>query len=648
MKINSKILPVIISLGLVFAGHASAASRYYEKSEQIAYAVSDCDTAKVPTCKTYYIDAANGNDSWNGLAASYTGGTTGPFKTIAKALDRYSSRMKGGNVFKIRAGTYYERISIGNLTGTSMDAPFVIGSYGDGEVIIDGSNTNMLTWQQDANSNIYVADYSSVKLGPSAQATPQAVVMDDNAKYGRPVDTYADLNTIGEWYYDVSAKRIFIYTAGVDPAGHGVIVIKRDPDTVDVGIYNPGYDHITVAGLTVRGAGSYGYWGNTGSDYVTLINNEFKFSGKGGILVNGGHAKFQKNNVYGTVLLNWPRGTTWDTSGGWPAAVANKGAYAQVSGNRIHDNGGEGLILGDNVTSPSSAGIIEDNVIYDNWSVNVYLDHYRDGIIRNNLVYCSGPVASDAMDVAKIPAWTNVGKIYKRMRPDGIMTADEDANPITDRTLIYNNVINGCASGYNHYAEIVGSAIKNSQIINNTIIVPQKDIANVDWIGIRIPYNSGHNNNSIVKNNIVYGGGATGALLSITGAGNERGVIFDNNVYYGTGNATPFSIGSYGSTLQNLNFENFKMAMTGHDAASIYADPLFANATMFAADGVALLAGSPAIDAGVNLGLVSDFFGNVRPANGITDIGAIEYGAIGGGPTVDTAPPATPTGFSVQ
>jgi hypothetical protein len=43
-------------------------------------------TAAVPTAaQNYYIDGTNGNDTYTGLSATYTSGTTGPWRTISRA-----------------------------------------------------------------------------------------------------------------------------------------------------------------------------------------------------------------------------------------------------------------------------------------------------------------------------------------------------------------------------------------------------------------------------------------------------------------------------------------------------------------------------------------------------------------------------------
>lgn len=60
----------------------------------------------------YFVDHTNGNNSYNGLYATYTSGTNGPKKTIPMA--RWNV-MVGGDILYIRNGTYTEEDTYGQL-----------------------------------------------------------------------------------------------------------------------------------------------------------------------------------------------------------------------------------------------------------------------------------------------------------------------------------------------------------------------------------------------------------------------------------------------------------------------------------------------------------------------------------------------------
>jgi hypothetical protein len=94
-----------------------------------------------------------------------------------------------------------------------------------------------------------------------------------------------------------------------------------------------------------------------------------------------------------------------------------------------------------------------------------------------------------------------------------------------------------------------------------------------------------------VKNNIVYAGGY--AALDTT---SETGSAFDYNDYF-SASGTPFSWGGTAYTLASWQTNS------SQDAHSFSADPALVNASPLSSTGnYALLAISPAINAGVNLG----------------------------------------------
>jgi len=112
-------------------------------------------------------------------------------------------------------------------------------------------------------------------------------------------------------------------------------------------------------------------------------------------------------------------------------------------------------------------------------------------------------------------------------------------------------------------------------------------------------------------------------------------LTFRNNMYYGIGG---FMLGNDAET-----WAQWQTLGTGFDSiGSTFqsGDPLFTDGSgnYSLATDFMLQPSSPAINAGVNVGLTTDYAGN--PIVGLPDIGAYEY--------VDTTPPASPTGLIVQ
>lgn len=619
-------LVLILSVNIVWAE-----DRYYNPTEMLV--------APTSTGTTYYVDATNGSDSYNGLYPDFQGGTNGPFKTIGKATDRYSTRMKGGNTVKIKAGLYRERISLANITGnTDEQHRYTIGPYGDGEVIIDGSDTHLLTWSQSAeNPNIWVAP-CELKISGTIKP-PTAIVLDDNYKQCRPVYQLSDVNSFGRWWYDATNKQLYLYTKGTNPTTHGVVVITEDRDSVQYAVKADLQNYVTVYGLTVRGAGSFGIW-MTGN-YCTAEKNNVKYNGKTGIFVKGTYGKVLKNRTYGNVLLNWPRGKTWDTSGGWPNGGISTGSYGYVSGNIVDSNGGEGIGCMNGLGSV----VVEDNIVSNSWSANIYLDSQPNDIVRRNLVYNDDYDPANAIDVAQIPTWSSLSKIEKRMIPNGIMMGDEIASQGgTINYQIYNNIIINTFLGISHYMQRTDSGFINSIIANNTIIMPDALTCPYGiYGGFELSNKNSLNVNSYFVNNVIVSAQPDQMLLHI-GTGADNGVVLTNNLYYAPNNPTPMWLGSYPYTVDT--FDQYKND-TGLDVNSLYADPQFAGVgDVFSPQFYLPAIGSPLVNNAVLQALYSTDFNNSD--RGVQwSIGALAVGSSFSASSINNAPPTAPPTTSI-
>jgi len=585
------------------------AGKYFDPAE--------LDTISVPDSTlgdTWYVDGENGNDKNDGRTPKTA------FRTLAKCLDRYRSALNGGDVVKIMAGVYHERITIANVF-TSAEARLIIGPYGNGPVIIDASDTHKLVWKK-YNSDIYLADFADIKIG-KAQAKPNAIILDDNFKKSRQVDNISDIIAFGQWSYDDKTRKLYVHTNGDAPDSHNIIVTKFDENNVEYGIYGVGnkkdYSYIEIHGLTIIGASSWGIW--LSGDHCRIEQCVVKYSGKGAIQLKSDYAEIKKNLITGNVLMNWPRGRTWDTSGGWPISLV-AGSHALVSGNIVHDNGGEGIGSG----GPVGLTNIHDNIVYNNWSVNIYIDNSPYHTIQKNLIYSTQPDPADMIDENKIPSWTSWEKILWRMRAQGIVLGDEKAASRTARstgTKIINNIIVGCRTGFTHYGQADQAGLKNHTIMNNTIIIPNSYVKGEKNSGVIIPYNHGNNVNTVFKNNIIVGTNPKTPLIQYRGETDEKGIIMDNNIYFNQANKKAFILG-YSKAIDFQSWRN----ITGQDRNSLNTDPLFlGNAGSFDSQNYVLSKKSPALDRGVISKKYSDdFYSFLRGP--LWDIGAIESSTI--------------------
>ncbi len=127
----------------------------------------------------------------------------------------------------------------------------------------------------------------------------------------------------------------------------------------------------TVKCLTVKG------------DYVTVENVIATGCSSHGILVTGKHVTVQNSIVYGNVTEN---GTgPCPGTGSWGSGI--KGAvgaeYLTVRYNTVYANCGEGIAL-----TRVIGGEVDGNTVYDNFSVNIYIDNSNGVSVHDNRAMC--------------------------------------------------------------------------------------------------------------------------------------------------------------------------------------------------------------------------------------------------------------------
>jgi len=604
---------------------------------------------------TYYVDGAGGNDAHDGLSLANA------FKTVARAV----SVVAAGDTVLIRAGLYREGIDLVAAPSGTAAKPITFGSYGDGEVILDGS----------AKVTGWVRHSGNVWKAPVAAFTPSAVVVNETplreVSHGQtstaPSVGLAGVTAgSGAWFYDTAAHLLYAdmtTTLGAgDPALADIVVPNSDGAQAHVYFYLG--DYYTFKGLTIRGSGSSGVWGY--GNHVTVESCNIKFNGKGAVSFQGPPGNVDNavltSHIYNNVLINWPRGNNDYVGGGWPSGLGWYDSLRPLArGNIVHKNGGEGILTyGTQAGSASGAALFEENVVYDNWSVNVYIDNQPDGVVRRNFIFDHPRNLSDLL-YQGTSYWTD--DVARKLTPVGVMLADEEwSSDATnhyanlDRTSVVNNVLAGNRVAIRDYAEGPNAeawhGLKNAVIAGNTIVLPAQ--ASPDYnAGIEIqdnmtPSGTNRNTSSLIENNVVYGFNAD-LLVWSRQATNVAGITWNHNVYFSSG-ATVFGSGVPAVA---ASLAGWQAAHPGFDAASLWLNPLLVGVTQFAAAAdtspvydwryAAPTGSSPAKGAGVSLSsfFTDDFTLAPRPA-GAYDAGAFVVPSCPAEaiPPIVTAPPA--------
>lgn len=311
-----------------------------------------------------------------------------------------------------------------------------------------------------------------------------------------------------------------------------------------------------------------------GGQHVRVRNNRIHHSQRSGIVVghdsiDDSHVLIEGNVVYLNDQVNNPP----TSSSGWPAGIAIfQARYVTLTHNLIYENYGEGIAF-----TMSDRGLILQNEVRDNFSVNIYLDNATNTAVERNVTY----------------------SLYKpqffrfNAPANGIAMANEGiydgSNPLNNNRIV-NNIVLNTRRGINYGSYELGGGLKNTLIAYNTVYSATQATLNIDA-------DAGHTNTLIV-NNIFYQTDGRPIIAHTA----SPGVTFRHNLWYG---------GSAG---------------TGAGPGDVNANPLLANPGGSTAIDYRLLPASPAInaaDSGWPVGL--DYFGLSRPSSGGYDIGAHEF-----------------------
>lgn len=615
-----KAIPLIAILGLA-ASAGGTELIFGDGFEGLPFPVWSPVIPAVPpstTGITYYVDGANGNDSHDGKSL------VNAFKTVTHA----TTVTAAGDTVLIRRGLYREPLRVGDWAGTATGIagkPITFGAYGDGEVILDGS-AKVSGWTR-YSGNVWSAPVTFTPIAIVVNDVPLKQVAQGQGGSTAPYEGLAGVVAgSGKWFYDAGQQRVY--------ADMQSTLVAGDPNAADIVVPNDVGDQQAVFfhgdwfvfdGLTMRGSGSNGIWGY--GSHVTVQRCNIKFNGKAGasFQVDSGGSGSTDNAVllshfYQNVMTNWPRGNNGfaEDGGGWAATVDFAANLRPVArGNVVHNNGGEGIDLTATMAPFASGhGLVEQNVIYDNWSVNLYFDEQPYDVGRNNIVFNHAPDPSTYLYAGNLDPYNDLDKYSVCvMLGDEENSSDATNNYANlDHSQIYNNVIAGCRIGIRDYAEgqahaILYHGIKNTLIANNTIILPSATFQNSAVIGIFLSDNTtpsgiNRNVNSSIVNNVVIAASATPPLVWTELAQPIAGISIDHNAYFSPA-AQPFRAGS--NVQQNFAFAGWK-SFAAVDAASLFATPLLLDAARFDSPGLTAFdyvnarpaVGSPIIGAGLS------------------------------------------------
>ncbi|MBM3210983.1 hypothetical protein FJZ33_02100 [Candidatus Poribacteria bacterium] len=214
--------------------------------------------------ENYYADADNGNDSWDGKAPAFEGGSRGPWKTgIKKGL-------VAGDVMAFKrgcSGIYSSRYVHYSSTGGTKDNPIIIQSYGEGE-------KPKLCAATKINAN----EWTDLGDGRYSKVTNRrcAVLLEDLIGIDRASD--ASLSD-GYWIYISATGTLYYKPTSGNTSKHDVRFIDTDGgNTVFMYLYNSA-SYFTIKDLKFIGNNIYsvGDSDNRLARYLSIQNCEFEY-----------------------------------------------------------------------------------------------------------------------------------------------------------------------------------------------------------------------------------------------------------------------------------------------------------------------------------------------------------------------------------
>jgi hypothetical protein len=501
-----------------------------------------------------------------GGTAANKGAAAGPCTTASATMS-----MATHNAATFSAG---DTIYVCNDGGTIRSQLVVPSSGSSGNPIIYASGQTakpvitpslLITGWSLHSGSIYQASYAATTRD----------VWEDN-KYLPSAASLGAL-TAGTWYNDTSAHLLYVWTLdGSDPTGH---VMEACSNVLDSAVSLTSISYVTFQDLIVEkgSATTIGIIQGKSASNVIMSRLEIRYGGYqtyGLEFTGGDHNTIQDSVVhdirndgiyfrvastYASVLRNTVYNIGQNTDAGDNGAICLGGfpvgdsGYGLVEGNLVYNIGQSDVVTGHNhpiEIDRSSHTVVRYNVVHDTIKGAISVggtsdEHQTDTDIYGNLVY-------------------DINLSYGAHTGQGAAILIDSA----ERIKVYNNVVwNIGDSNYTAGIWVDGTAGQtlDSIAIFNNIIGP-------------VTASSGSYRRTFQR-------GANATYTNLTD---------NNNIFY-----DPAGIILLNGASTYTSLATFQAAMTPQESASLNSDPLFVNAS---AGNFTLLAASPAIHAGSNLG----------------------------------------------
>jgi hypothetical protein len=492
----------------------------------------------------YYVNAS-ADSGGNGTTTDLKGAHCA-FKTIAQVNDKIFS--PGDFIYFNRGDTWREQLVVSS-SGASAK-PITFTNYGTGNLpLILGSN-RIDSWNAYSGS-IYRASCSWL---------PYIVFQD-----GLPLARKTSLASLiaGSFFADTAGKYLYVWcTDSSDPSGHTMEAGRHGTEWYGL-VTLVSKNNVTFDGIELRYANYFSFCDSGGK------NNIFKNN-----VVSYGYTQgmWALNTANVTITDNYIHHSGLHGLDGMGAGITVCGGNSfTVSGNNLKNTYGEGIVIIASVSNLSNGAVTYNRIKNPKFLCGIVLDALGGYTLQGVTV-----LGNDIWATEKA-----AGVVH------GIQSTIESAQYtgyIYDCSISH-NIIHGFHNGHGFLLGYKGTgAIQNNTFHNNVIY---------DCIGgIYIFGQQTQITGNSIRNNIVYITGPGYPLYLSSGSSTDNSL--DHNLYY-----KPSSTNTISWLGSAYTLAKFKTSF-GRELHSIDSNPLFSGISTWT--DFRLQTGSPAIDAGSNLG----------------------------------------------
>ncbi len=537
---------------------------------------------------TYYVDATNGNDNNTGLSQITA------WQTISKVN---SSNFSPGDNILFKRGEIWREALVVPSSGSSGN-PITFDAYGSGNNPIISGRRLIPDWSIPGNwvqnNNVW-----SINL----DSDPYRLFL-SGIEYIE-AETEENINFSERWWYDGNNNTLKVYATINPSTAYTTIEGARVVAFSTVFITK---SYVILQNLDVRGAAAAIELEDL--DHVIIDNCTVGlYSGYQGVRMIGCNSTVDYCEIKNCMIKSGYNN--------WNYSYLRADGYHLQDGVYIGHGANYNKVYGNTISNWGHACVGIENLDYPSETSN-YNEIYENILSSPNTNYNRG-FFTDAGSTTGMCAYN---KIYRNLIRNTTVRNQIHGN---NNEVYYNIIVNVVANpnyGQPYLAQGIAMFAAEGQVCHDNKIY-NNVIYKTDDNGLTISDDNGWGikENNLIKNNLISNfGGDYGMQITDWGHGTVKGNTYQNNLIYKFGVSNVIYYRGSAESVNTFNGENGN----NNDVIgnNIQLDPLFTEPLN---NNFTLQSTSPAINAGVDVGLTEDFDGNFVPQGLAPDIGAYEY-----------------------